>query len=297
MIAVVVLVLTAATTGRPELSVVVEPSEVRVGDRVTATLTLEASPEATGLPAFPAWPGTWGPGEVLASSPPFEDNGVWRQRLELAFFAPGEHTLPAPAVEVPTVGGALTARPARPTVVHVRSVLAPDQRELEPAAPPRPLPLGRPFAWTTGALAAAIATTTLFAFWRHRRAFAAAEVEALLPSLEQLRRSLAALSGQGDPEAAWVGLSLALRRYLGARLEFPAAESTTSEIQRALLRDPFPAELSGDLVRILRTADQVKFARHAAAAASVSTHLVETLRLAERVDAVLQPPAPAAEAA
>jgi hypothetical protein len=295
MIAVVVLALTVASG--PELTVAIEPSEVRVGDRVTAILAVEPHPDATGAPRFPEWRSTWGPAEVLASSPPVEDDGVWRQRLELTLFSPGEHVLPPVAVEVPTVGGALSARPARPPVVRVLSVLTPGQTELEPAEPPRPLPWGKPFGWTTGALAAAIAAATLLAFWRRRRAFAAAEIEALLPPLEQLRRSLAALSGQADPEAAWVGLSLALRRYLGARLGFPAAESTTSEIQRSLLRDQFPAELAGTLVQLLRVADQVKFARQLADTTNVQHHLAATLQLAERVETLLQPAAPEEAAA
>lgn len=295
MIAVVVLALTAASG--PELTVAIEPSEVRVGDRVTAILAVEPAPDATDAPRFPEWRDSWGPAEVLASSPPVEDDGVWRQRLELTFFAPGEQELPTPAIEVPTVGGALSARPARPPVVRVLSVLTPGQTDLEPAAPPRSLPWGKPFGWTTGALAAAIAAVTLLAFWRHRRAFVAAEIEALLPPLEQLRRSLTALSGHADPEVAWVGLSLAMRRYLGARLGFPAAESTTSEIQRSLLRDRFPAELAATVVQLLRVADQVKFARELADPASVQHQLAAALELAERVETLLQPPAPAAEAA
>lgn len=294
MIATLILALTAARG--PELTVAIEPSEVRVGDRVTAILAVE-SPRDASAPRFPEWRGRWGPAEVLTSSPPVEDDGVWRQRLELTLFSPGEHVLPPVAVEVATASGPQAATPWHPPTVRVRSVLAPGQTEPEPAAPPRPLPLGEAFAWTAGALAAAIVAAALLAFWRRRRPLTAAEIEALLPPLEQLRRSLGALSAERDPEAAWVGLSLALRRYLGARLGFPAAESTTSEIQRSLLRDQFPAELAGTAVQLLRVADQVKFARELADPASVQHQLAAALQLAERVETLLQPPAPEAEAA
>jgi hypothetical protein len=294
MIAALALALTAASG--PELTVAIEPSEARVGDRVTAILAVAPPPEATGAPRFPEWQGAWGSAEVLASSPPVEDDGVWRQRLVLTLFSTGDHVLPPVTVEVPTPSGPQRATPRRAPTVRVRSVLAPGQTELEPAAPPRPLPLGEAFAWTAGALAAAIAAAALLVFWR-RRARTTAEVEALLPPLEQLRRSLAALCGRADPEAAWVGLSLALRRYLGARLGFPAAESTTSEIQRSLLREAFPADLAGTLVRLLRAADQVKFARELADTAGVERHLATALELAERVEALLRPAAPEAEAA
>ncbi len=291
------LALAAALGGAaPELTIALEPSEVRVGDRVTATLALHA-PAASAPPVFPPWQGTWGPAEILESSPPVEDDGIWRQRLVLALFAPGEHALPTVAVEVPQAGGRVAVRPPRPPVVRVRSVLPEGKTDLEPPAPPRALPLGETFVRTAGVFALASALAAGLGLWRSRRGAARLAEEESLPPLERLRRSLAALESEERPEILWAGASLALRRYLGASLEFPAAEGTTSEIQRALARRPLPPELAGGIVGLLREADQVKFARRATALGAARAAAASARQLAEALEAAFHPPAAAGEEA
>lgn len=66
-----------------------------------------------------------------------------------------------------------------------------------------------------------------------------------------------------DPDyvkPAHTGLSLALRRYLGRRLDFPAVESTTTEIQQRLRSLMLPADMGMRTLQLLRDCDMVKFA-------------------------------------
>ena len=81
----------------------------------------------------------------------------------------------------------------------------------------------------------------------------------LLSPLEELMSRL----DRVDPDyvkPAHTGLSLALRRYLGRRLAFPAVESTTTEIQERLRPLMLPADMGMRTVQLLRDCDMVKFA-------------------------------------
>src|SRR6202035_5249416 len=104
-----------------------------------------------------------------------------------------------------------------------------------PEAPLRPLPLGSRFWWTAAALAACSAAAGLL-LWRRSRRTAEAAAAPLLP----------------PPPAP-----LALRGYLGRALDFPAAESTTSEINRRLLARRLPAPLVRRAIELLRGCDLV----------------------------------------
>jgi len=123
-----------------------------------------------------------------------------------------------------------------------------------------------------------------------------AEAEATRPPLapfEELLGELDRLKDEPSLVLLHTRLSLALRHYLARSLDFPALESTTSEIQRRLNR-----RLSGPLVRqtveLLRGCDLVKFARQevghdrarerVAAARQVARELETHLRPVEPVE-------------
>jgi hypothetical protein len=325
----------AAVTHAPSLDVRLAPGPHTVGDRIEAVLTLRA-PAGAGEPVFPEWNDAWGEAEVVAAGPvervpeepgagaaagprePAAGGGdasaagsvaVYRQRLQLAAFRPGE--IPLPPVEValpasPAADGdepaALLATPGG-LVLAIDSVLpaaggpgdqageeAAEPAPMPPAAP-RPLPLGAPFLWAAAVgLAACLAAIA----WAVRRARAAAAITTGTPSVppfEELCAAVAAARAEPSPAAGLTRLSLALRRYLGRALGFPAAESSTAEVRRRLAARRLPADLPRRAVALLAACDLVKFARRPATAGELTGHADSALGLAGDLEAWLHPPA------
>jgi hypothetical protein len=89
-------------------------------------------------------------------------------------------------------------------------------------------------------------------------------------------------------------LSLAVRRYLGRRLPFPAVESTTSEIQRQLLSRRMPGPLARQTVELLRACDLVKFARQEVGETLGRERTEAARRVAEEFETHLAPREPEA---
>jgi hypothetical protein len=292
----------------------------------------EGAPEAAhdGVPAAggrrgeggpaPAGGGeAWGEAEVVAVGPlerEERDGAVtYRQRLVLAAFAPGRAALPPVGVAIPLAGGTVEARTPAGLALAVASVLPPpaaggaagaaaDRPAAEPAprppAPPRPLPLGARFWWTAG-VAAATCLLALAGAYRRLRSAAepaggGADDEPDLPPYAELVAALEVARRSPSPPAGHALLSRALRRYLGRTLRFPAPESSTSEIHRALAGRPLPPGVSRRTVDLLRACDLVKFARAAAGVEALAARLSTALGAAGEIEAHLRPPA-AAESA
>lgn len=298
----------APTVRNLRLQVTVAPQTVTVGDRVHAVLTLIAPAAAvTGPPRFPTWKGRWGDAEVLSTGPvertPAADGrATWRQEVTLALFRTGEIKLPRLAVQVPTAAGTATARTGAPMALTVDSVLpaGADPKTLDPTppAPIRRLPAGAPFWWTLAG-AAALAGALVWLGAARRRSPRAAGAVATRPPFEELSVRLDRLLA--DPpsclEEAHVALSHALRSYLGRRLGFPAAESTTTEVRRRLGRLGLPDTVSEPTVLVLQRCDAIKFARCPTDAAQLRGNVDLTRRLAGALEAHLAPADAALEAA
>jgi hypothetical protein len=285
----------SAATVRVEL----EPRESTVGDRVQATLVVEGAPgEIAAPPRFPAWEKTWGEAEIVAVQPPVETAGAYRQQITLAAFRTGE--VPLPPVEIALVGGGALRTPAD-AALHVRSVLPAAEGEPGPAppAPARVLPWGERFWWTLAACLALTLLATAALLWRRRRETESADSSrpALSPLAELLARlaELETRAGELPLERSHTALSLALRRYLGRALDFPAAESTTSEIQRQLRSRHLPGDLAQRSGRLLRDCDGIKFARAESTAAELQARLAAGREIGRAIEEHLAPP-PALEA-
>ncbi|MCP4203539.1 MAG: hypothetical protein GY769_16595 [bacterium] len=285
------------------LGVELSPSEVLVGDLVTATLAIEldvAAPE----PSFPNWPRHWGSAEIRnigevtrsevgASSPGSDGSGSpdsrtrYSQTLLLTAFRPGSVTLP-PAVVTLNSDETVLEVASEPTTFEVGSVLPPGEEQLEPKppAPPRPLPIGDRFWWTAGLLA--LFAAGLLALILTRRSAEPTYAGQTIDPWQAFELALARLATAADPETVFTGLSLELRRYLGSCLAFPAAESTTTELRRRLLRFGLPASVSGDVVRLLVEADTVKFAKRTPAPGRDSECLEQARIAATEVRGFLQ---------
>lgn len=298
----------APTVRNLHLEVTVAPQTVTVGDRVHAVLTLTAPAGAvTGPPRFPTWKGRWGDAEVLSTgpverAPAANGRATWRQEVTLALFQTGKITLPRLAAQVPTAAGTAAVRTGAPVALTVASILpdGADPKTLDPTppAPIRRLPAGAPFWWTLAGAAALAGALALLGAARRQRPGAGAAV-ASRPPFEELTGRLDALlaAPPASPEQAHVALSHALRRYLGRRLGFPAAESTTTEVRRRLGRLGLPDTVSEPTVLVLQRCDAVKFARCPTDAAQLRGNVNLTRRLAGALEAHLTPADAAQEAA
>ncbi|HUO85852.1 MAG TPA: hypothetical protein VM617_00560 [Thermoanaerobaculia bacterium] len=296
------LALSPATgAAEPVVAVELPAGELAVGDHAAVTLVVDVGDAVLdAAPRFPAWRDAWGSAEVVQADEPVrsvEDGRVlYRQRVVLQVFRPGEVALPPLEVAVPLAGGTRTISTPADLALTIGSVLPPGAGEGEdeaipppqPPAPPRALPLGAAF-WVTSAVGTALLLALLLPMLRRRHAAAAGRRPALEP-LPELTAALAAARSADSAQEGHALVSLALRRYLGRRLTFPAAESTTSEVQRQLLARHLPAGLPKRAVELLRACDLVKFARRPAARSEVERWAGEAGQVAAAVEAHLVPP-------
>ncbi|HYG65633.1 MAG TPA: hypothetical protein VEL74_23825 [Thermoanaerobaculia bacterium] len=289
-----------STATEPRLTVTFSPpSQLTVGDRVEATLDLTVrTADLTGEPRFPSWQEGWGEAEIVEKGAPEkvrEEGGVatYRQRLVLAAFRPGKVALPPMAVALPGARGTAQALTPPDLALEIGSVLPAEEKnpEARPPAALRALPLGERFWWTLAA-ASALCLGLLFLLWRQaRRSAAAAPAAPPLPPFDELLRELDNLQREPSPLAVHTRLSLALRHYLGRALSFPAAESTTSEIQRQLVYRRVPGTPARRLVELLRACDLVKFARQDAGTEPTRERIGTAREIAREVEMYVQPPA------
>lgn len=246
---------------------------------------------------------------------------VWRQTLELTAWEPGLVELPSIRVQVPlgerteslaseapaaafTVGSILPEAPedaaggstvgvpgTDPNGPGAEERGADPQLEPRPSAPPERLRrVQNRFYLATGALVVALGLAVfalLHALARLPAALGAdgAEIDPVagLPPLDELMARIERL----DPALATrahTGLSLALRRFLSRRLDTPAVESTTTEIQRHLRTKAVPAEIGQRTVALLRECDLVKFAGETADAETTAARFDRARELARRLE-------------
>jgi hypothetical protein len=282
----------------PRVTVALSPSELTVGDRVDAVLTVSApEKELAGPPRFPDWETHWGSAEILEVGPPetlVPRGGVasFRQKLVLAAFRPGEVPLPPQEVEVPLATGPVRVATAPELSFEISPVLPPREQEegrgddrsqnavpgtvpgtvpeatvdngegpeleLRPEDPLRTLPLTRAFWVAAGALGAVCLALVLL-LWR--QVGPPVPRPEKLTARDRLERDLAAVPKAASLAEAHALLSRALRRYLGRQLGFPAPESTTTQIRRELTAHRLPAAAHRGAAEILAACDLVKFAR------------------------------------
>jgi hypothetical protein len=302
LIAAILLLLTAPLLAQPSpVSVLLAPNGPTVGDRVQATITLRVrSADLAAEPRFPVWGKAWGEVEIVGQSAPArvsERDGiaVYEQRLTLAAFRPGQVPLPPAEIVVPTRAGTVQMRTPAGLAIAVRSVIPPNEKNPRPKPPAslRPLPIGERFWWTLAVLLAAC----LVAAWlllRWRRKTEAPAAEAPLPPFDELAAELDRLRSEPSMVTLHTRLSLALRRYLGRRLPFPAVESTTSEIQRQLLSRRMPGPLVRQTVELLRACDLVKFARQEVGETQAGERMEAARRTAGEFESHLAPREPEA---
>ncbi|HWM94680.1 MAG TPA: hypothetical protein VN493_28260 [Thermoanaerobaculia bacterium] len=262
------LLLTAPASAQ-QVQVNLSPNQPTVGDRVEAVITLQMEPGVLASdPRFPTWGATWGEAEVVEKTPPQKvSETIWRQRLVLAAFRPGQVPLPPAQIAVPLRDRTIQASTPAGLSLDVRSVLPRGEKNPQPKAekPPVRLPIGETFWWTLAAMSLVCLILGLLLLWQQRTREETTAVEPRLAPFEELASVLDRLERELEREASAVrlhtSLSLAFRHYLGRRLELPAEERTTSEIHRLLLAGRLPAPMVRQAVELLRACDLIKFAR------------------------------------
>jgi hypothetical protein len=279
------------------VTVSLAPNGLTVGDPAQATITLRVPAEdLAGEPRFPVWGKTWGEAEIVWRGEPVkvserDGSAVWEQRLMLAAFKPGRVPLTPVQIAVPLRTGTVQAATPAGLALAVRSVIPPEEKDPKPkpAAALKPLPLGERFWWTVAVLSALCLLAAWLLMRQRRKAAASTAAVPALPPLEELAAELDRLRAEPSMVALHTRLSLALRRYVGRRLPFPAVESTTSEIQRQLLSRRMPGPLVRQTVELLRACDLVKFARQEVGETTGRERTETARRIAGELEAYLSP--------
>jgi|CXWL01.1.fsa_nt_gi hypothetical protein len=287
----------AAAAAPPELAVRLSPESITVGDRVWASLEVTLDADAPP-PVFPALEKSWGEAEVLGREPIVREGAGagrvrYRQRVVLTAFRPGPLDLPAVTIGVPP--GSLSTPPG--LTLKVESVLPGESDSASPPSPrppqpPRPLPVGATFWWSLGGGITLLAVALLLSALRPVRARSAAFSPPPAPPWPELLANLNQAGSAASPEAAHVALSLALRRYLGRSLGFPALESTSTEISRELAGRRAPHGAAARLRDLLAACDGVKFARVPADEAVVQARIAAARDAAGEIEGHLAPAPP-----
>ena len=302
LLLLLVLAATPALAQPSPVTVSLAPNGITVGDPARAVVSVTArTADLAGEPRFPIWGPAWGEAEIIEKDAPLKTGerdgvGTWQQTLTLRAFRTGSVPLPPVAVEVPVKQGILKFQTPAGLALAVRSVIPPEEKNPVPKPPAamRPLAIGARFWWTLGALSA----LALAGLWLLRRrpktAGAGAGEIPVLPPFEELATELDRLAAEPSMLALHIRLSLALRRYLGRRLPFPAVESTTSEIQRQLLFRRLPGPVARPAVELLRGCDLVKFARQDVDPQRGQERLATARRLAGDLEVHLAPREPEA---
>jgi hypothetical protein len=260
-----VLLLGAAPPGPPSAAWTADPPQPRVGDRITARLTVTL-PEG----ARPLWDGVTPDFGQLAAAPdeaappaPSEP-GAGGRTFTLYADLPGDYRLPAVTVPYATADGASGSVSAAPLALTVAGAFDP-AGTLPPPAPAKP-PVTVPPPWGLyGAILGGVllALGAALWWWRRRRPGEAPVPTVSAPPVPPDRAALARLAEldpAGLPPRAFYGaLSEVARGYLEDRFGVPARARTTPETT-ALLNGR-EAPVGAPVAEWLAGWDLVKFAR------------------------------------
>lgn len=286
IIVVGLFTLLVAGSGEAAFRVFLKPEAdtLRLGKDLLLKLTFE--PPAPGRLLPPDFPQDLKPFEL--SSPPDtsmlqEVDGTPRDwTLKVTAFEAGDQVLPPLTfVWVSRDGGARDTAATEPMILYVQgivpdSVLAAADTASKPVALLQPnsiKKLGYSFAdflpWILVLLAAAGGFFLARYLWKHRKRKIAAQPpsapprpahELALEALDQLRDRR--LFQSGRMKEYYSELLQIIRRYIEARFNIPALESTSFQLLRDI-ESAIPDEnLRGVLASLLEDADLAKFAKH-----------------------------------
>lgn len=268
----------AASAAAAPVSLEVVPLEATVGDRLSATVSLDV-PEGWTLDTGRL--GTqWGKFAVVSGSwsePVDTPEGQrWEWTGTLSAFEPG--TLQVPPVELRISDGSetrtLTSEPVEVRIVPVLS----EQEQSDPSAeladlkPPASLkPDYRALGLALALLAALLACAGVVWWLQRRYASRLAAVPAPFDPFHrtppevwvygELKKLLdKRLPERGQVDRFFVELSWIVKRYLGGRYRVELLEHTTAEVAGLLAQARVDAEVVSAVRELLACCDRVKFA-------------------------------------
>lgn len=291
--------LLASSVLEAELEVAVTPRQLTLGDRAEVTLSVRLPDDLPGnAVSLPEWSSALGSAEILEVGPAeivTLKNGqrVLRQTLGIAFFEVGGAVIPSISIEVATATGPRTLS-SDEVEVDVVSVLPQGEAEpaIKPPAPPQRLAFGERFWWAFGALLVTCGFALGLLITQNRRQNPEFGGRARLSPREELDQALSILRSQSDVLALHAGVSITARRYLGRVFDFPAPESTTSEIHQRLRQRHLDADLVRQTHRLLASCDMVKFARRAVELEQGRERVAEVESIADATESWLHPDTP-----
>lgn len=266
---------------------------VRIGDVVPIAVRVTAGPgERILLPDTLPLGGTdvENAARVRERADTLEGGGVQVAGLySITPWRPGTVELPELMVRIAGADGTVRAEAVPLPSFEVGSVLPADAAVLEPM--PAKGVIGPSFAWWPFALLllALLALGLLAWRWirRDRPAVAGPAVPAVPPRVRALaaldRAHAAGLIERGEWKEFYTRVSHALREYLEAVQPAWGEDLTTSELLARIRVDMGPDEAAA-LARLLRPADQVKFARRVPVADEARSEWEDARRWVERFD-------------
>lgn len=256
--------------GRPAVLAEVTPAEGTVGDALTYTATLTWPEGLQVLPPDPA--DRMGDCHVLDRQ--VGDlairEGVQSLQvvLTIACYETGQLTLPAFEVRFTDPAGDSRVEKGPEVSVNIFRLLPEDAKEPRDIKGPEKLP---PDLWTPLGIAAGVGFAVLLFYLLlvllRRRRKKALEQKIQLPepyayAVERFASGrLETALDDGDLEGFYTELTDIVREYLEGRYGVQALEMSTTEILRALRKEPIDGFLLTDLRRLFEHADLSKFAR------------------------------------
>jgi hypothetical protein len=252
--AATLLVTVGASAARLETSV--DPHDIRVGDRLTYTVTMTPSPGEQALPFQP--PASMDPFELVRSTSVGNTHA-----LTLTTFEIDVATIPALSFRYRDAAGAERTISTPEIPVTIKSVLPKEGSGLK-GLKGRPLPLpGRWIPWVVGALIGAVLLGIILVLRARRRRQKAAVAPPPLPPDEEALRALDTLDAliDGPAKPYYSRLTDTLKRYIERRFALPALDRTTTELFPLLKDLPVSVDLRRALRDLLESADLAKFAK------------------------------------
>jgi hypothetical protein len=258
-----------AAAPTPRAALVLEPSQIGVGQVAKVALTVTSPPDFVPRPfaAPDELPGLWLLGVERLPVEKQASRWIHRSHLRLRAREVGSFTFPGGAVELEGPDGELSRLPFEPLAVEVVSVVPEYPGRTTPFGPrsaPRSARPGAVWGPALGGALAALAAVGLVALQRRRRRQQTRRVAPVPPApeppwtlaLEELARARAL--GRTEPFNAAHATALGLRRYVERRFRTPAAGLTSEELGEAT--PPFAATSRWPaFVAILRSLDGLRF--------------------------------------
>ena len=243
--------------------------DLTVGDPFPLTISA-IHPEGHNI-IFPRLPAEWGSFEVINQEPvatSVNEDGTLTtsQVIEVALFAPGEHTTPPLNVTIQKADSSVIEQTVWPISVSILSVLQTDDAELRDIKPPAELTVPSLWPWAIGgASAVGLLTLAAFLIWRRRTAadLAGASFDPRSP-FEIAMDQLDAIEELDLPYSKhfkqhYTLVADTLRGYLQREFSLPALDLTTSETTTQIRNSSVPPEEYNIVGRILRDCDLIKF--------------------------------------